>query len=1364
MNRSIACIPARNNHGSGRRLLGILSVVVAMVAACSAGADRPPVIVAPLHAVALTGQITSVTIRASDPEGAPVSFEAENLPAFARITDHGDGTATLELNPHESHAGTYPITLVAADIDDEPHATRHELTLRVRSSQLVGSCAQSDADLRAATQPLSSCRAPNGDVEIGPGLACESAHVDRDFTGADALGRVTVKAAGVLYLLDETRSVDLASLTVSGLVQAGSESCPIGTDDPDHTLTLRFVGEGPTTPPPSLGAHTCEAADKGIVVTAGGQLLMHGARGVASAPDGVSWTHLAKPAGPPAYQATDKGIGAPVDAGGEARIFLARDVSKGSNPWKAGDWITIATSSFSPFETEFVQIASVAPAVQGSVVTLRQPLRHYHFGSQDPGVPGPDGFGADSTRNFGVDERAEVGLVSRNIRLTAQTPDPAIAAHDTRLHWGGDMRLCAGFDAVRVRGVEFEKFGKERLGAYPIHFHMAGDVRNEPVIESNSIHHSYNKCVAVHATSNLTISYNVCARAVGHLFYQEMGNEIDTAYVGNLGLGAMSHHFGIADSVARTTDGSPRNFWEGDNLARENGYSAFNVVNTDSQGNPTHSACFVRSGIGDGRVDLVGPAPCATDHFYIEPASGFWITHPSAKLQGNSIGGCQGVGKGYWYVPPPDGSTGARKFDPSGRFVNNRVHACYDGLFSEGHFGTVSDQLFPTVGGLSTAEPTSVNVIGRFSGLTATRNRNRGVWMRPMWSVVENGRFATNRDSVTLVSSGGNDGNAPGVWALLKDSVVVGVSANNVDRWGPCPSTSLGDGPGCVDLQPLANEIMEKGYQTPRWNSAGYMIYDGPVRIVDTRFVNFLRDPSPLLTKDDRDHLAAYVAYPHPGTTGYEGDAALGWFQNNQSAYPTATTVKGLRFHNVDLRHQIYTSKVNLGDFRDGDQNTALIDLDGSLTGFKVVDASGNPVPGSFPISLNNLPFNASSNSVDECLSAGQQDQQFEGRATSLISPGNMATLEFEALWPGGPAGQNWQDLSFFKDSLDYGKHQSMTLFGRNGQGIWEPKVTSGFGYSVLKAFPSSVPGVVAGPAGIPSIVRVGFTDAVKPDMASRPFYVRIGICYTDAGGATPTGSFTIRRGYKSWGGNGVSFNNPLLQPFYNQLQNRFNGEFCHNLDHQNPTQNFGATGCPAHGVTPAPADGSCPPPSTLDAATRQCIYPVSTLTAASSLSEVTNADGTPASFTKYWYDRDIGMLYFYVMQDADNARGVAPIGSCPGDPACPGADELDTYHSCPPQGCINYSVELSGAYTPGEPRCDEKAGGSVYTYQNRLYELPAPAQQNVLAYVVKPNAAGSFNVQDGEIVKRTEVATNDKGFSHSLPAKPPVCPVVSGP
>ena len=78
---------------------------------------------------------------------------------------------------------------------------------------------------------------------------------------------------------------------------------------------------------------------------------------------------------------------------------------------------------------------------------------------------------------------------------------------------------------------------------------MDGDLTNAKVlVDSNSIDHSYNKCITVHATQNLTISNNVCARIIGHIFYEEMGSEDNITFNNNLGLGAMSNSFDINDS------------------------------------------------------------------------------------------------------------------------------------------------------------------------------------------------------------------------------------------------------------------------------------------------------------------------------------------------------------------------------------------------------------------------------------------------------------------------------------------------------------------------------------------------------------------------------------------------------------------------------------------------------------------------------------------------------------------------------------------------------------------------------------------------------------------------------------------------
>ena len=105
---------------------------------------------------------------------------------------------------------------------------------------------------------------------------------------------------------------------------------------------------------------------------------------------GVSWTHLSQPAGPAKYQNNNKENHAAVKVETDARtLLLAKDVTDGLNPWRPNDWLVVATTSFSPFETEFVQIQSVVPSGTGSKVTLKpgNELKYYHFGSADPGVP-----------------------------------------------------------------------------------------------------------------------------------------------------------------------------------------------------------------------------------------------------------------------------------------------------------------------------------------------------------------------------------------------------------------------------------------------------------------------------------------------------------------------------------------------------------------------------------------------------------------------------------------------------------------------------------------------------------------------------------------------------------------------------------------------------------------------------------------------------------------------------------------------------------------------------------------------------------------------------------------------------------------
>ncbi len=748
------------------------------------------------------------------------------------------------------------------------------------------------------------------------------------------------------------------------------------------------------------------------------------------------------------------------------------------------------------------------------------------------------------------------------------------------------------------------------------------------------------------------------------------------------------------------------------------------------------------------------------------------------------------MGRGYWYVPPQDYYQDSKpvftyttKNEVVGTFRNNRVHGCFDGIFGEPEGAVVSEQLFPKVGG----DPKGFNLIARFDGFTASRIRNRAIWMRPMWFVFDNARVATNRKGVSLVTSGGLDGNAPGGWELLVNSVVMGMSTNNVDRWGPCPTDINGNWkvgpmgpaemPGCVDMNPNAKDAYEKSYPSPFWNMHGFYIYDGPVRIHDTRFVNFLKAPKPLMTVRDAALLDKFNQYAY-GVNVYEGDAALGWFESNQSAYPTATEVRGLEFVNSDLRHQIYTEHVNLAKFNDGDKNTAVIDIDGSLTGYIVIDPDTKAkVAGTHAISLNNLPFNASSNSVDECDSMGGADEKRQGIPTSLMSPNNMATFEFSAL--AGEDGRSrgplvegtyqlTQFVTFTRDSLyvtdaaGNTEHASMTLHSRNNQGLWEPKFTHGMGYTVTaSAAIGEDPKTLRPTPGIPRYINVGLTDVVKPNMDTDPFFVRVGVCYTNKDRSHPKSpKFNIDRGYKSWGGAGAETINPKLRQYFNKLTSLYDGQTCENFEYLSLPNLDRTKGCPADGVVIKPTGGSCPAGTkeAKDADNKDsCIYEVGPPLAEepdfAKFSAMTN--GRP-DFTKYHYDAKTGMLFFYVAQTERNADATSPIGSCinSSDPACPKAGE--SMYGCPPQGCTTYTVEIADpSYVPGPSFCGgDPAAPTVYK-PSMLYTmepkfvLPEPAKQNQLAYV---------GTTDAVAWTANKVTIGTDSFSHHVPTKPPVC------
>jgi hypothetical protein len=82
--------------------------------------------------------------------------------------------------------------------------------------------------------------------------------------------------------------------------------------------------------------------------------------------------------------------------------------------------------------------------------------------------------------------------------------------------------------------VEFYHVGQSfRLGRYPIHFHMNGDMSGSYVKEC-AIHESFNRATNLHATNNVLIDTNVIYNIMGGAYFLEDGIEIGNVFKNNL--------------------------------------------------------------------------------------------------------------------------------------------------------------------------------------------------------------------------------------------------------------------------------------------------------------------------------------------------------------------------------------------------------------------------------------------------------------------------------------------------------------------------------------------------------------------------------------------------------------------------------------------------------------------------------------------------------------------------------------------------------------------------------------------------------------------------------------------------------------
>jgi cysteine-rich repeat protein len=233
--------------------------------------------------------------------------------------------------------------------------------------------------------------------------------------------------------------------------------------------------------------------------------------------------------------------------------------------WRPNDLIVIASTSFDQEEAEPMRVARLTN--NGYRVILTKPLKHEHLGdgwsesgydshlesctavnpadsdacaAADLSNDSPELSEAQcwsvgegrciyhSGRGWAEDGEhipeysAEVGLLTSNVRVSGNMPVSKIEQFGTQvvLHARGDNSAVG-----RLSFIEVYNSGQGlKLGKYPVHFHMIGDV-SASYVRGISIHHVFNRAIAIHGVQNLRVQNNFIFDARGHAVFLEDGTE-----------------------------------------------------------------------------------------------------------------------------------------------------------------------------------------------------------------------------------------------------------------------------------------------------------------------------------------------------------------------------------------------------------------------------------------------------------------------------------------------------------------------------------------------------------------------------------------------------------------------------------------------------------------------------------------------------------------------------------------------------------------------------------------------------------------------------------------------------------------------
>ncbi len=317
---------------------------------------------------------------------------------------------------------------------------------------------------------------------------------------------------------------------------------------------------------------------------------------------------------------------------------------------------------------------------------------------------------------FGVDERGEVGLLTRNIKI--QASDDA-----EKSYFGGHIMAMAGSKMYRLWRRADRAWASTCTSRAIRSTGTSSAKAPGQYVQNSSIHDTYSRCVTVHGTNDVRVENNVTFNTVGHCFFLEDAVETGNQFVHNLAIQTKCHP---------TLPCVPTNLGP--------------------------------AGSGGGRGS--GAAGQASKHVLIpsdNTVSTFWITNPDNIYRDNVAAGSDEIG--FWFALP-EHPTGAHEGKAPRiwprrtavrEFSGNTAHSNFDGFMFDR--GPKPDGTF-SVGGSNyhfafadPADPNSPPKVSVFENFTGYKNRHGAVWGRGELHLFKNLRVADNAIGFTHAAS-----------------------------------------------------------------------------------------------------------------------------------------------------------------------------------------------------------------------------------------------------------------------------------------------------------------------------------------------------------------------------------------------------------------------------------------------------------------------------------------------------------------------------------------------------------------------------------------------------------------------------------